>query len=76
MFVDTYPGLLSLRNEKHQIMWLNANFRNCVALYTNVDPLGKTNTQLAELVPTNVAETFLQCHDGSLDLEKMIIMQD
>ncbi|MCD7995473.1 MAG: hypothetical protein LUK37_28330 [Clostridia bacterium] len=65
---ETYPGFLSLRNEKHQIVYLNQNFRDWIAKYTDVDPLGKTNIDLAAIVPENVADTFMQCHDGSLDL--------
>lgn len=70
ILAETYPGFLSLRNEKHQIVYLNQNFRNWIAKYTDVDPLGKTNIDLAAIVPENVADTFMQCHDGSLDLQK------
>lgn len=70
VLAETYPGFLSLRNEKHQIVYLNQNFRDWIAKYTDVDPLGKTNIDLAAIVPENVADTFMQCHDGSLDLQK------
>ena len=70
ILAETYPGFLSLRNEKHQIVYLNQSFRNWIAKYTDVDPLGKTNIDLAAIVPENVADTFMQCHDGSLDLQK------
>ena len=70
VLAETYPGFLSLRNEKHQIVYLNQNFRDWIAKYTDVDPLGKTNMDLAAIVPENVADTFMQCHDGSLDLQK------
>lgn len=65
---DTFPGFLSIRNEKHQIVYLNDNFKNWIKQFTDVDPIGKTNADLARIVPENVAETFMQCHDGSLDL--------
>lgn len=67
---DTFPGFLSIRNEKHQIIYLNDNFRNWIRQFTDVDPIGKTNIELAAITPPNVADTFLQCHDGSLDLYK------
>lgn len=70
VLAETYPGFLSLRNEQHQIVYLNQNFRDWIAKYTDVDPLGKTNIDLAAIVPENVADTFMQCHDGSLDLQK------
>ncbi|MEG0276361.1 MAG: GGDEF domain-containing protein [Coprobacillus sp.] len=70
IFAASYPGFLSIRNHHHEIIYLNDNFRNWVAEYTDVDPIGKTNVELAKLVPKNVADTFLQCHDGSLDLQK------
>lgn len=70
VLAETYPGFLSLRNENHQIVYLNQNFRDWIAKYTDVDPLGKTNMDLAAIVPENVADTFMQCHDGSLDLQK------
>lgn len=72
IFIDTFPGFISLRDANHKILYLNKNFSNWIAKYTAVDPLGKTNLELAELVPENVASVFLQCHDGSLDLEKAI----
>lgn len=70
VLAETYPGFLSLRNEQHQIVYLNQNFRDWIAKYTDVDPLGKTNIDLAAIVPENVADTFMQSHDGSLDLQK------
>lgn len=65
---DTFPGFLSIRNEKHQIIYLNDNFKNWIRQFTDIDPLGKTNVELSKIVPQNVADTFMQCHDGSLDL--------
>lgn len=70
IFLQTYPGFISLRNEKHQIVYLNDNFRNWIKQYTDVKPLGRTNVELAAIVPENVADTFLQCHDGSMELQK------
>lgn len=72
LLTESFPGLLSIRNERHQIIYLNDNFRNWIKEYTDIDPIGKTNVELAKLVPKNVADTFMQCHDGSLELyEKM-----
>ena len=59
LLTETFPGLLSVRNEHHQIIYLNDNFINWIKEYTDVDPIGKTNVELAKLVPQNVAETFM-----------------
>ena len=67
ILVETFPGFLSLRNEEQQIVYLNQNFRDWIAKYTDVDPLGKTNLDLAAVVPENVADTLMQCHEGSLN---------
>lgn len=75
LLTETFPGLLSVRNEHHQIIYLNDNFINWIKEYTDVDPIGKTNVELAKLVPQNVAETFMQCHDGSLELYKKMEQQ-
>lgn len=68
LLTEAFPGFLSIRNERHEIIYLNDNFRNWIKEYTDIDPIGKTNIQIAELVPKNVADTFLQCHDGSVEL--------
>lgn len=71
LFSTTFPGFLSVRDAKQKIIHLNQNFRDWIAAYTAVEPLGKTNVELARLVPKEVADTFLQCHDGSLELQSM-----
>lgn len=68
-FAETFPGFLSIRNSKHQIVYLNDNFRNWIKLYTDVEPIGKTNIEITRAVPKNVGDTFLQCHDASIALQ-------
>ena len=85
-FLNAFPGFLSIRNTNHQIIYLNDNFKNWIRLYSDVDPLGKTNHEIAAVVPPNVAKTFLACHDISLDwqnncaftdsLKKIILFED
>lgn len=70
MIVDSFPGFLSIRNSKYEIIYLNENFKNWIASYTNINPLGKTNEELARIVPKNIADVFIQCHDLSLCWEK------
>lgn len=69
LFSKTYPGFLSVRDAEQRIIFLNQNFRDWVATYTDVEPLGKTNVELAAVVPKEVADTFMQCHDGSVELQ-------
>lgn len=66
-FLESFPGFLSIRNSKHEIIYINENFRNWIKLFTDVEPLGKTNDCLSQLVEANVAEVFKQCHDASID---------
>lgn len=70
IFVKTFPGFLSIRDSKYRIVYLNENFREWIGSYTDIDPLGKTNQEIAALVPPNVADVFLQCHDTSLCWQK------
>ena len=68
--VEAFPGFLSVRNAKYEIIYLNNNFRDWIYRYTDIDPMGKTNNEIAALVPPNVAQVFLDCHDTSLKWEK------
>ncbi len=67
---NSFPGFLSIRNSKHQLIYLNENFKNWIKKYTNIDPIGKTNDYLSKLVNSNVADVFKCCHDASLDFIK------
>lgn len=67
MFIDSFPGFLSIRDNEHKIIYLNEHFRNWVGKYTEIDPLGLTNCELSQLVESNVAEVFAQCHDLTMD---------
>lgn len=66
IFVKTFPGFLSIRNSKHKIVYLNENFKNWIKNYTEIDPMGKTNQEIADTCEPNVAAVFTQCHDASL----------
>lgn len=70
IFARSFPGFLSIRDSKHKITYLNDNFKNWIKLYTDVDPIGKTNDDLMKLVEKNVASVFEKCHDVSLDFIK------
>lgn len=67
---NSFPGFLSIRNSKHQLIYLNENFKNWIKTYTDIDPIGKTNEYLSKLVNQNVANVFKCCHDASLDFLK------
>lgn len=69
---QNFPGFLSLRNTQQEIVYLNQRFRDWIAQYTNIEPLGKTDEEIAAVVPPNVAETFIQSHQGSLELQNNI----
>ncbi|MDU1910434.1 GGDEF domain-containing protein [Fusobacterium sp.] len=69
LFITTFPGFISLRDANHKIIYINKNFRDWIGKYTDVEPIGKTNIELAALVSDNVASAFLQCHDSSIDLQ-------
>lgn len=70
IFVKTFPGFLSIRNSQHRIVYLNENFKSWIAAFTNIDPMGKTNQEIADTCEANVAAVFLQCHDASLCWQK------
>lgn len=70
LFINTYPGLLSIRDSQYRIIYLNENFRNWISLYSDIDPIGKTNEEIAKVVPENVGDVFRACHDASLEWEK------
>lgn len=67
IFMESFPGFLSIRDSNHKIIYLNENFREWIKKYTDVNPLDKTNNELSLLVESNVADVFKQCHDASLD---------
>lgn len=85
-FTESFPGFLSVRNSKHQIVYLNNNFKDWISLYTDIDPIGKTNMEIASICDKYVAEVFLQCHDASVEwqinskfkktLKKVIVFRD
>lgn len=67
IFIDSFPGFLSIRNSNHEIVYINDNFRNWIKSFGDIEPLGKTNDHLSECFEKNVADVFRQCHDASLD---------
>jgi diguanylate cyclase (GGDEF)-like protein len=67
IFIDSFPGFLSVRNAKHEIVYMNKNFRDWVKEHGDIEPLGKTNDELSMVFEENVADVFRLCHDASLD---------
>ena len=67
IFIDSFPGFVSIRNSKHEIVYMNENFRNWIRSYGDIEPIGKTNADLSLVLEENVADVFRLCHDASLD---------
>lgn len=65
-FIKSFPGFLSVRNKQHEIVYLNDNFKNWIHQHTPLDPMGKTNDEIAVTCAPNVASVFEQCHDASI----------
>lgn len=76
LFINTFPGLLSIRDRQYRIIYLNENFRSWIRQYSDIDPIGKTNEEIAKVVPENVGDVFLACHDASIEWEKSCGPQD
>lgn len=70
LMVDYFPGFFSVRNSNHEIVYLNKNFKEWINRYTQIDPIGKTNIEIASICDKQVADVFLQCHDYSIELQK------
>ncbi len=66
-FTETFPGFLSIRDEHHNIIYMNNNLRGWLKQFTDVNPIGETNEELVNLVPENVANVLSSCHDASLE---------
>ncbi|NOI68357.1 GGDEF domain-containing protein [Vibrio sp. 99-8-1] len=65
-FFESFPGFLSIRDEQHRFVFINENFMEWIAEYTDANPMGKTAPEFAKEVPDNVAEMLNSCHDESL----------
>lgn len=65
-FFESFPGFLSIRDGQHRFVYINDNFLDWLKEFTDVDPIGITGPELAKVVPSNVAEMLLSCHDESL----------
>lgn len=65
-FFESFPGFLSIRDENHRFTYLNDNFLNWIKAFTDVEPVGSTGPELANVVPKNVSNMLLACHDESL----------
>lgn len=66
IFIKNFPGFLSVRNSKHQIVYINKPFSEWVANFTDMNIIGLTNNDICDLVDNNVADVFSQCHDMTL----------
>ncbi|ASU23704.1 hypothetical protein CCZ37_13975 [Vibrio qinghaiensis] len=63
LFMKSFPGFLSIRDEDHRLVYLNETFKNWIKKYTNVDVIGLTNEEIAKDLDSNVADVFQECHD-------------
>lgn len=66
VFIKYFPGLLSVRDAKHRIVYINEPFRKWVAAFTDISIIGLTNDDICGLVDGHVAKVFSQCHDLTL----------
>ncbi|MFB2659007.1 GGDEF domain-containing protein [Shewanella xiamenensis] len=66
-FVENFPGLLSIRDENHKIVFLNDSFKLWINSLINTIPIGMTNDDIVNLLTNQeIINTFKQCHDLSL----------
>ncbi|HDY8007658.1 TPA: hypothetical protein ACGUOU_000238 [Vibrio vulnificus] len=63
LFMNSFPGFLSIRDENHKLVYLNETFKNWIKKYTNIDVIGLTNEEIAKDLDSNVADVFRECHD-------------
>ncbi|MGL5302918.1 MAG: GGDEF domain-containing protein, partial [Aeromonas sp.] len=67
-FIEKFPGFLSIRDENHKIVFLNSNFLQWIDSLIKLNPIGMTNEDIITLLDGNdIAKTFKQCHDLSLE---------
>ncbi|MGL5453098.1 MAG: GGDEF domain-containing protein [Aeromonas sp.] len=70
-FIEKFPGFLSIRDENHKIVFLNSNFLQWIDSLIKLNPIGMTNEDIITLLDGNdIAKTFKQCHDLSLEYIK------
>ena len=62
-----FPGFLSIRDAKHNYLYLNDKFSHWLRQYTHVNPLGMNAIEFAQLVPDDVAHMLKKCHDASME---------
>ena len=62
-FVENFPGLLSIRDENHKIVFLNDSFKLWINSLINTIPIGMTNDDIVNLLTNQeIINTFNQCH--------------
>lgn len=49
-FVEKFPGLLSIRDEHHKIVFLNDSFKLWINSLINIIPIGMTNDDIVNLL--------------------------
>ena len=63
LFMTSFPGFLSIRDENHKLVYLNETFKKWIKKYTDIDVIGLTNKEVAKGLDSNVADVFQECHD-------------
>lgn len=63
LFISSFPGFLSIRDENHRLIYLNDSFKNWIKRYSDMEVLGLTNEEIASNLDNNVAQVFQECHD-------------
>ncbi|MEJ3626080.1 GGDEF domain-containing protein [Vibrio vulnificus] len=63
LFMTSFPGFLSIRDEEHRLIYLNETFKTWIRKFTDIDVIGLTNEEIAKDLDPNVAEVFQECHD-------------
>lgn len=67
VFMNHWPGFLSIRDSNHRFTYLNQNFLDWLYEHGITKPLGKTGPELASQAPPNVSNMLNTCHDASLE---------
>ena len=70
IFTKAFPGFLSIRDTEHKMIYMNDYFKEWIGRYVDINPIGKTNMELAELSPPNVAKMFIECYNMGISWEE------
>ena len=65
-FLYFYPGPVSVRDENQRIIYVNQQFSKWINQYTDQDPVGLTNPELAKFVPDFLANLLREFHEENV----------